>query len=135
VIEHLVQASDVAHTMQHWHVYQKWNARLFQEMYSAFLSGRCDNDPSEGWYQGEIGFFDHYIIPLAMKLKECGVFGVSSDEYLSYATNNRREWEAKGNAIVVSLVEKCHAKHLDNERQAGVPIQRPAEKIVGATQA
>jgi hypothetical protein len=135
VIEHLIQASDVAHTMQHWHVYQKWNARLFQEMYSAFLSGRCDNDPSEGWYQGEIGFFDHYIIPLAMKLKECGVFGVSSDEYLSYATNNRREWETKGNAIVVALVEKCHAKHLDNERQLGVPIQNPAEKIVGATQA
>jgi hypothetical protein len=28
----------------------------------------------------EIGFFDFYIIPLAKKLKECGVFGVSSDE-------------------------------------------------------
>lgn len=25
VIEHVIQASDVAHTMQHWHVYQKWN--------------------------------------------------------------------------------------------------------------
>jgi hypothetical protein len=23
VIEHLIQASDVSHTMQHWHVYQK----------------------------------------------------------------------------------------------------------------
>ncbi len=30
VIEHMIQASDVAHTMQHWHVYQKWNERLFQ---------------------------------------------------------------------------------------------------------
>jgi hypothetical protein len=29
-------------------------------------------------YDGEIGFFDFYIIPLARKLKECGVFGVSS---------------------------------------------------------
>jgi hypothetical protein len=135
VIEHLIQASDVAHTMQHWHVYQKWNARLFQELYSAFLSGRCDKDPSEGWYLGEIGFFDHYIIPLAMKLKECGVFGVASDEYLSYATNNRREWEAKGQATVVALVEKCHAKHLDAEGQSGVAIQNPAAKSVGATQA
>jgi hypothetical protein len=135
VIEHLIQASDVAHTMQHWHVYQKWNARLFQEMYSAFLSGRCDKDPSEGWYQGEIGFFDHYIIPLAMKLKECGVFGVASDEYLSYATNNRREWETKGAAAVVALVEKCHAKHLDTEGKSGVPIQNPAANSVGANQA
>ncbi|EEC45650.1 predicted protein, partial [Phaeodactylum tricornutum CCAP 1055/1] len=33
VIEHLIQASDVAHTMQHWHIYRKWNERLFCEMY------------------------------------------------------------------------------------------------------
>ena len=25
VIEHLIQASDVSHTMQHWHIYVKWN--------------------------------------------------------------------------------------------------------------
>lgn len=33
VIEHIIQASDIAHTMQHWHVYRKWNGRLFEEMY------------------------------------------------------------------------------------------------------
>jgi hypothetical protein len=33
VIEHLIQASDVAHTMQHWHIYRKWNGRLFGEIY------------------------------------------------------------------------------------------------------
>lgn len=32
VIEHIIQASDVSHTMQHWHVYRKWNRRLFQGM-------------------------------------------------------------------------------------------------------
>ena len=116
VIEHLIQASDVSHTMQHWHVYQKWNARLFEETYSAFLTGRSDTDPSEGWYKGEIGFFDHYIIPLARKLKECGVFGVSSDEYLSYATENRREWEAKGFDIVNSLVDKFNRNDLSGAR-------------------
>ena len=29
VIEHLIQASDVAHTMQHWHIYRKWNESFF----------------------------------------------------------------------------------------------------------
>ena len=29
VIEHLIQASDVAHTMQHWHVYVKWVSLYF----------------------------------------------------------------------------------------------------------
>ena len=27
VIEFLIQASDVSHTMQHWHVFRKWNGR------------------------------------------------------------------------------------------------------------
>lgn len=64
VIEHLIQASDVAHTMQHWHIYVKWNERLFHEMYRAFKAGRIEKDPSEGWHEGEIGFFDFYISKL-----------------------------------------------------------------------
>ena len=58
VIEHLIQASDVAHTMQHWDVYRTWNKRFFRECYQAFLDGRAEKDPSVGWYRGEIGFFD-----------------------------------------------------------------------------
>jgi hypothetical protein len=122
VIEHLIQASDVAHTMQHWHIYRKWNARLFEEMYKAYVDGRAEKDPSEFWYKGEIGFLDFYVIPLAKKLKDCGVFGVSSDEYLQYALNNRREWEQKGESVVVELIEsvksnpvyqaKLEARHL-----------------------
>jgi class 3 adenylate cyclase len=106
VIEHLIQASDIAHTMQHWHVYRKWNERLFTEMYQAFLDGRADKDPSTFWYQGEIGFFDFYIIPLAKKLKECGVFGISSDEYLNYALNNRKEWEHRGQEMVADMLDR-----------------------------
>jgi hypothetical protein len=85
VIEHLIQASDVSHTTQHWHIYRKWNARLFEDLYRAFVEGRSEKDPSEFWYKGEIEFFDFYIIPLAKKIKNCGVFGVSADEYLNYA--------------------------------------------------
>jgi hypothetical protein len=58
------------------------NERFFEEMYNAYLEGRSETDPTTFWYKGEIGFFDFYIIPLAKKLKDCGVFGVSSDEYL-----------------------------------------------------
>ena len=35
VIEHLIQASDISHTMQHWQVYVKWNERLFHGKFSA----------------------------------------------------------------------------------------------------
>jgi class 3 adenylate cyclase len=111
VIEHLIQASDVSHTMQHWHVYRKWNERLFYEMYKAYKSGRLDFDPSEKWYEGEIGFLDFYIIPLAKKLDTCGVFGVSSDELLNYAQANRKEWEAKGRDIVRSYLESYQERY------------------------
>jgi len=110
VIEHLIQASDVAHTMQHWLVYQKWNERLFAESYSAFLAGRSDTDPSGGWVRGECWFFDNYVIPLAKKLESCGVFGVSSDEFLLYATENRKDWELLGEGIVAGWIEKYKPK-------------------------
>jgi hypothetical protein len=92
--------------MQHWHIYRKWNERLFEEMYKSYKEGRAEADPSEFWYKGEIGFFDFYIIPLAKKLKDCGVFGVSSEEYLNYAQKNREEWEARGQQVVCELKEK-----------------------------
>ena len=104
VIEHLIQASDVSHTMQHWHIYHKWNERFFNEMYRAYRSGYSDTDPSISWYKGELGFFDFYIIPLAKKLKDCGVFGVSSDEYLNYAKRNREEWELRGESVVAEML-------------------------------
>mmetsp|Transcript_15180 Transcript_15180/g.34648 ORF Transcript_15180/g.34648 Transcript_15180/m.34648 type:complete len:132 (-) Transcript_15180:99-494(-) len=91
--------------MQHWHIYRKWNQRLFREMYEAFLQGRAEKDPSDNWYEGEKGFFDFYIIPLAKKLKDCGVFGVSSDEYLQYAVQNRKEWELKGAELVAEMLK------------------------------
>jgi hypothetical protein len=109
VIEHIIQASDVAHTMQHFVIYQKWNERLYQELYFAYLAGRMEKDPTVGWYNGEIWFFDNYIIPLASKLKDCGVFGVSSDEYIHYACQNRHEWETKGHRIVEEMKERADA--------------------------
>ena len=74
------------------------NERLFQEMYEAWLTGRSEKDPSEGWYNGEIWFYDNYIIPLAKKLKDCGVFGVASDEYLNY-----------GMSVLCQSVARCIA--------------------------
>jgi hypothetical protein len=55
VIEHLIQASDISHTMQHWTVYRRWNARLFKEMHDAYQNGRSEKDPADFWYEGEIG--------------------------------------------------------------------------------
>lgn len=107
VLEHVIQASDFSHTMQHWHIYRKWNERFFHESIVAFRNGRAgDQHPANSWYQREIDFFDCTIIPLTKKLKECGVFGVSSDEYLNYAEKNRAEWVFRGHEIVSEMTKK-----------------------------
>jgi hypothetical protein len=112
VFEYIIQASDVSHCMQHWLTYQKFNSRLFEERYLAWMQGVAgENDPSVGWFNGEIWFFDNYIIPLAEKLAECGVFGVSYHEYLNYAQANRLEWEQKGHQMVEEMKEYCQRKH------------------------
>lgn len=106
---------------------------MFQEIYKAYLEGRASKDPSEFWYAGELGFFgmyflfcictfdirvfsnfpptDKYVIPLAKKLQDCGVLGVSGDEYLNYAVSNRAEWAAKGKEVVATMLEKAKKKY------------------------
>jgi hypothetical protein len=129
VIAHLIQASDVAHTMQHWHIYRKWNERLFSEMYKAYDEGRAETNPADNWYKGEIGFFDFYIIPLAKKLKDCGVFGVASEEYLNYAEQNRREWERRGQEIVAEMIHSLNPNCGTSTVQTGWAIQIPRAEI------
>lgn len=50
-------------------------------------------------------FFDNYVIPMAQKLKDCGIFGVSSDELLTYAQQNRQEWTLDGKKHVQSMMK------------------------------
>jgi hypothetical protein len=87
-----------------FHVFQ--NERLFEEMTNAYNSGHLAKNPADFWYEGELGFLNHYIIPLAKKLRECEIFGVSCDEFLNYAEANLQEWEIKGQEIVSEFSKK-----------------------------
>jgi class 3 adenylate cyclase len=130
VIEHMIQASDVAHTMQHWHVYLKFNERLFKEMYQAYKDGRAEKDPSEYWYEGELNFFKFYIIPLALKLKECGVFGVSGDEYFFHAESNRSEWALKGKEIVAEYMGRLSRNDSRHTRVDSPPTPMRTKQLL-----
>ena len=99
--------------MQHWNIYHKWNERLFRECYKAYKEGRATSNPCEYWYEEEIKFFDLWVIPLARKLQDCGVFGVSSFEYLDYALKNREEWEERGVEVVEEMMESVKAKEAE----------------------
>eukprot|EP00980_Cylindrotheca_fusiformis_P002435 scaffold580_cov72-Cylindrotheca_fusiformis.AAC.4 len=101
VIEHLIQASDVSHAMQHWYIYKKWNERFFMECYSAYTNGRADSHPSKIWYNGEIEVFDVYVIP--------------SHEFLTYATANREEWVREGEVLVQQYLSKFQEENLPGD--------------------
>jgi 3'5'-cyclic nucleotide phosphodiesterase len=97
VLETLIQVADVSHLMMPFEVYKKWNYKLLRETHQAFLCGRAESDPLDSWYQGEFGFFDFYIIPLAKKLDKCGI---DSSFYVENATNNRKRWGEIGEDLV-----------------------------------
>jgi len=44
-------------------------------------------------------------------LKDCGVFGVSSGEYLDYAKKNRAEWESHGEQVVAKMIQEARQKY------------------------
>jgi len=69
LLEHIVQAGDISHCMQHWHVYQKWMRKFFNECVAAHDSGRMEKNPSHFWYKGELSFFDNYVSHAAFLLQ------------------------------------------------------------------
>jgi hypothetical protein len=80
LIHLIMQASKVVHAMQHWHIYCKWNERLFHEAMAAYYNGQHQQDPMKHWYQEELNFFDSIVIPVADQLKTSGFFDASIDE-------------------------------------------------------
>jgi hypothetical protein len=46
------------------------------------------------------------------------VFGVSSDEYLQFALQNRKEWELKGKEIVAEMLETVEKSTSIREEEA-----------------
>jgi hypothetical protein len=58
-MEHIIQASDIAHTMQEWEINHQWNEHLFHEIYPSFLDGRAEEYASEEWYMEDLSYFDN----------------------------------------------------------------------------
>jgi len=95
ILMYLMQVSDVAHTMQDFATFVKWNHRLFNELYSSHCVGR-GADCFANWYLDQIAFLDSYIIPLARRIKNCGVLGSFGSVLLSNAMENKRRWTDEG---------------------------------------
>lgn len=104
VIETMLNVADVAHSMQSWELFCFWNRKLFEELYFAFKTGRSGNDPSDGWYENQLGFYRLYVIPLAEKMKTCRVFGKRGGEWAKNAILIRDRWSREGGRVTENMI-------------------------------
>jgi hypothetical protein len=124
VLEHIIQASVISHTMQDFDTFQKWNECLFLERFMAFMEGNELNDPVLGWYEGEFAFFDNVVLPMTERLKQCGILGIDGIELMERSTENRENWVLEGE----SLVEKYHGRAKDQYTLPSGATAAPAPK-------
>jgi hypothetical protein len=100
--------------MQHWHIFHKWSARMFKEAYLAYVQDRSSFNPGETWYKEELHRFDACVIPTALRLRDCGAFGVHSNEFLECAMMNRTEWFNKGEVYVSEMATSASNANTGN---------------------
>ena len=115
ISEQIMQVADVSHTMQHFTTFTKWNSHLYHEVLAAYQCGRTTNTetshPKESWYESQIGFFDHYIIPLAERLDASGLFA-EAHKFAPLAVNNKEQWIEEGRECTRLMVEEAEGMEL-----------------------
>ncbi len=112
IIETMLNVADVAHSMQSWELFLFWNRKLFEELYAAFTVGRSDAEPSDDWYQNQLGFYTLYVIPLAEKMRQCKAFGTLRGEWVNNANLIRDRWEREGEQITKDMIASVKSDFL-----------------------
>lgn len=106
IFETIITAADVGHNLQGWTQMCKWSDRLYLELQRANSQGR-GFDPKGNWHGGQIGFLESYLLPLARKLEDMGVFGdVIGPVFAKIVESNRDTWVAKGQPVVDNIIAK-----------------------------
>lgn len=116
VLDTIMNVADVAHTMQAFSVFCKWNKRLFKEFYVARLAGRLPFDPEANWYEDQIGFLNHIVMPLSQKMKSCGVFGTTGYVFEYFAIENKKRWIEEGELLSLNFIMETK-EEVEREQQ------------------
>jgi hypothetical protein len=107
VMETIITAADVAHNLQGWDHMVIWSGRLYLELRRAYVSGR-GTDPSDRWFENQIGFLESYLLPLARRLEDTGVFNESilGTIFSSTVESNRDRWLTEGFEVTQQSIEE-----------------------------
>jgi hypothetical protein len=108
LIEILLQAADLSHTMQPWDIYLRWSKKQYMEFHEAYFTGRSDVDPEKTWYARQAFVFDRQAIPLAQKLATV----TGWDSLLDKIRSNRQEWISSGKVHVKNFAAEAKVMKL-----------------------
>lgn len=115
VMETILQAADVAHNLQGWKQMVKFSDRLYLELRKAFTTGR-GSDPQPRWFENQIGFLESYLLPLANRLEDTGVFaGPTESLFAQIVESNRDQWLTEGYDIAQNIIQKGAEVFPDNK--------------------
>jgi 3'5'-cyclic nucleotide phosphodiesterase len=104
VMEQLMTACDVAHNLQSWDHMVKWSNKLFLELKRAHKQGK-GGDPKNNWFENQIGFLESYLLPLARRLEDAGVFGdVIGPVFARIVESNRDRWLTDGLGVTSAII-------------------------------
>ena len=106
VMDTLMTAADIAQNLQSWDHMVKWSNRLYLELRRAHVAGRGP-DVSSNWFKNQIGFLEMYVLPLANKLNESGVFGsIVGPSFARLVEANRDRWLLDGEKVTDYIIAK-----------------------------
>jgi hypothetical protein len=100
----------------------KWSNRLFLELKRAYVQGRGD-DPQGGWFNNQIGFLEAYLLPLARKLDDTGVFGDAKGSIFAHIVEeNKERWMQEGASLTVDIIRQGHLQFPEADSDDDVAI-------------
>ncbi|CAJ1969922.1 unnamed protein product [Cylindrotheca closterium] len=119
VMETILLACDVAHNLQGWEQMAKWSNKLYLELRKAHAMGR-GADPTDGWYNNQIGFLEAYLLPLARRLDDTGVFGTERGGiFANIVMANRERWGVEGVSLTANVIRKGSEQFPEDESEWG----------------
>ena len=112
-IEQILLLADVGHCSQGYDNFLIWNRAFFFECVQNHIQGHGD-DPRPGWYAGQIGFLEGYILPLA---ERCNAL-IPQCEVTKGTRRVLRMWKRDGKAWTDDLVKQSYeAERLEKEQK------------------
>ena len=85
---------------------EKFSNRLYLELKKAHKEGRGPH-PKPSWYENQIAFLESYILPLAHRLEDTGVWGdVIGPVFARLVEANRDQWLIDGKKVTDDVIAK-----------------------------